>query len=60
MLPLPHGFFRNFYQWQISYRYENPKKILASNFKWFSVYGIFKEWQIDDDKGGCQEQQFLR
>ena len=26
-------------------------KILASNSKWFRVYGIFKKWQIDDDKG---------
>ena len=27
-------------------------KILASNSKWFRVYGIFKKLQIDDDKGG--------
>ena len=27
-------------------------KILASNSKWVRVYGIFKKWQIDDDKGG--------
>ena len=26
-------------------------KILASNFKQFRVYGIFKKLQIDDDKG---------
>ena len=27
-------------------------KILASNSQWFRVYGIFKKWQTDDDKGG--------
>ena len=27
-------------------------KILASNFKCFRVYGIFKKLQIDDDKEG--------
>ena len=27
-------------------------KILASNSKWFRVYGILKELQIDDD---CQD-----
>ena len=26
-------------------------KILASNSKWFRVYGIFKKLQIDDGKG---------
>ena len=26
-------------------------KILASNSKWFRVYGIFKKLQINDDKG---------
>ena len=26
-------------------------EILASNSKWFRVYGIFKKWQIDDGKG---------
>ena len=25
-------------------------KILASNSKWFKVYGIFKKWQFDDDR----------
>ena len=25
-------------------------KILASNSKWFRVSGIFKKWQIDDDR----------
>ena len=25
-------------------------KILASNSKQFRVYGIFKKWQIDDDR----------
>ena len=27
-------------------------KILASDFKEFRLYGIFKKWQIDDDRGG--------
>ena len=27
-------------------------KILASNSKWFRVYGIFKKLQIEDDYGG--------
>ena len=35
-------------------------KILASNSKQFRVYGIFKKWQIDDDRGGSQIQHFLR
>ena len=36
-------------------------KVLASNSKWLRVYGIFKQWQIDDDRvGGRQIQQFLR
>ena len=36
-------------------------KILASNSKRFRVYGIFKNYKIDDDKGqGHQIQQFLR
>ena len=39
-------------------------KILASNSKQFRVYGMFKNWQIDDDSGGRgagnQIQQFLR
>ena len=25
-------------------------KILASNSKWFRVYGIFNKWKIDDDR----------
>ena len=35
-------------------------KILASNSNWFRVYGIFKKWQIDDDRGGGQILHFLR
>ena len=27
-------------------------KILASNFNWFRVYGIFNKWKTDDDRGG--------
>ena len=27
-------------------------KTLASNSEQVRVYGIFKKWQIDDDKGG--------
>ena len=27
-------------------------KLLASNSKRFRVYGIFKKWQIDVDRGG--------
>ena len=27
-------------------------KILASDSKWFRVYGIFKKWQIDDGGRG--------
>ena len=26
-------------------------KILASNSKRFKEYGVFKKWQIDDDRG---------
>ena len=35
-------------------------KILASNSKWFRVYGIFKKFQIDDDSGDDQLLHFLR
>ena len=36
-------------------------KILAYNSKRVRVYGIFKKWQIDDDKGGWyQIQQVFR
>ena len=36
-------------------------KILASNSKRVRVYGIFRQWQIDDDKGGgCQIRQFFK
>ena len=36
-------------------------KILASNSKQVRIYGIFKKWQTDDDKGtGHQMQQFFR
>ena len=34
-------------------------KILASNYKWFKVYGIFKKWQIDDDRGTAKYNIFL-
>ena len=34
-------------------------KILASNSRWFRVYGIFNKWQINDDKGGGQILHFL-
>ena len=33
-------------------------KILASNSKRFTVYGIFKTLQIDGDKGGPQDTTF--
>ena len=32
-------------------------KILASNSKQFRVYGMFKNWQIDDDSGGAAGDQ---
>ena len=36
-------------------------KILASNSKRVRVYGIYKKWQIDDDKGaGHQIEQVFR
>ena len=35
-------------------------KILASNSKRFRVYGIFKKWQIDDDRGSGQILHFFR
>ena len=35
-------------------------KILASNSKWFRVYGIFDKWKIDDDRRGGQILHFLR
>ena len=35
-------------------------EILASNSKWFRVYGIFRKLQIDDEGGDHQIQQFLR
>ena len=34
------------------YRDMKILKILASNSKWFRVYGILKTLQIDDDMGG--------
>ena len=33
-------------------------KILASNSKQFRVYGMFKNWQIDDDSGGRQATKY--
>ena len=35
-------------------------KILASDSKWFRVYGIFNKWRIDDDRGVGQILHFLR
>ena len=34
-------------------------KILASNSKWFRVYGIFKKRQIDDDMEAARYDIFL-
>ena len=34
-------------------------KILASNYKWFKVHGIFKKWQINDDRGTAKYNIFL-
>ena len=34
-------------------------KILTSHSKRFRVYGIFKKWQIDDDKGAANYTIFL-
>ena len=59
MSSLPHGFLEIF----TSSKYHRDMKILktlASTSKQFRVYGIFKKWQIDDDSGGSQIQQFLR
>ena len=43
MSPLPHGFFWNFYQWQVCRYHRGMKmlKVLASNSKNFRIYGIF-------------------
>ena len=35
------------------------QKILASNSKRFRVYGIFKRWQVDDDRGAARYNVFL-
>ena len=58
-----HPYLMDFLEIFTSGRYDRDMKILkilASNSKRFRVYGIFKKWQIDDDKWGCQIQQFLR
>ena len=34
-------------------------KILASDSKWFRVYGIFNKWKIDDDSGLAKYYIFL-
>ena len=34
-------------------------KVLASNSKRFRVYGIFKKWQIDNDRGVAKYNNFL-
>ena len=48
-----HPYFMDFLEIFISSRYHRDMKILkilASNSKWFRVSGIFKKWQIDDDR----------
>ena len=42
-----------FLELSTSGRYHRDMKILASNSKWFKVYGVFRKLQIDDDKGGA-------
>ena len=41
------------------YNFSVSLKILASNSKWFRVYGIFKNLQIDDDKRGLPSTTIL-
>ena len=55
---LPHWFLETF----IKGRYHRDikiQKILASNFKRFRVYGIFKRWEVDDDRGAARYNVFL-
>ena len=49
-----HPYLMDFLEIFTSGRYHRDMKILeilSSNSKWYRVYGIFKKWQIDDDKG---------
>ena len=55
MSPLPHELMDFLEIFTSGWYHKDMKtlKILASNSKQFKVYGIFKKWQIDNDRGGC-------
>ena len=55
---LPHGFLEIFTKGRY-HRDMKIQKILASNSKRFRVYGIFKRWEVDDDRGAARYNVFL-
>ena len=55
---LPHGLLEIFTKGRY-HRDMKIQKILASNSKRFRVYGIFKRWEVDDDRGAARYNVFL-
>ena len=55
---LPHGLLEIFTKGRY-HRDMKIQQILASNSKRFRVYGIFKRWEVDDDRGAARYNVFL-